>query len=66
MEFSSIFKQLRLEEGLTQAELAKELNSHQSTIAKYELGQLEADYKKLIKIADFFDVSIDKLLGRER
>lgn len=65
MEFSLIFKNLRLRESLTQKELARELQIPQSTIAKYEKGQLEANYKNLIKIADFFNVTIDYLLGRE-
>lgn len=65
MEFSLIFKNLRLREKLTQKELADELRIPQSTIAKYEKGKLEANYKNLIKIADFFEVTIDFLLGRE-
>lgn len=65
MEFNLIFKELRLREGLTQKELAEELKIPQSTIAKYEKGQLEANYKNLIKIADFFEVTVDYLLGRE-
>jgi len=65
MEFSLIFKNLRLREKLTQKELAQELNIPQSTIAKYEKGQLEANYKNLIKIANFFNVTIDHLFGRD-
>lgn len=65
MEFSLVFKNLRLKEGLTQKELAEELKIPQSTIAKYERGQLEANFKNLINIADFFNVSIDYLLGRD-
>lgn len=64
MEFSVILKNLRLREDLTQKELAEELKLPQSTISKYEKGQLEANYKNLIKIADFFEVTIDYLLGR--
>lgn len=64
MEFSKIFKKLRLSESLTQKDLAEALKIPQSTISKYENGQLEADYENLIKIAEFFNVSIDYLLGR--
>ncbi|MCL2374917.1 MAG: helix-turn-helix domain-containing protein [Firmicutes bacterium] len=65
MEFSLIFKNLRLREKLTQKELAEELQIPQSTISKYEKGQLEANYKTLIKIANYFKISVDYLLGRE-
>ncbi len=36
----------------------------QNTISRYETGEREADYKTLILFADYFDVSIDYLLGR--
>ena len=37
---------------------------NQNTISRYETGEREADYAALIAIADYFDVSIDYLLGR--
>lgn len=40
------------------------LNMNQNTISRYETGEREADYDTLIALADFFDVSIDYLLGR--
>ena len=64
--FPHILKELRETEGLTQSELRTEIDVPQSTISKYENGQLEADYKTLIKLADFFNVTIDYLLGREK
>ncbi len=36
----------------------------QNSISRYENGTREADYKTLIQLADYFDVSIDYLLGR--
>lgn len=36
----------------------------QNTISRYETGEREADYKTLILFADYFNVSIDYLLGR--
>lgn len=41
-----------------------ELGMSQNTISRYESGDREADYKTLIAIADYFDVSIDYLLER--
>jgi transcriptional regulator with XRE-family HTH domain len=65
MKFQNIIKELRSKEGITQTELSSETKIPKSTIAKYEHGQLEANYKRLNIIADFFNVSIDYLLGRE-
>ena len=44
--------------------LAMELNMNQNSISRYETGEREADYKTLIAIADYFNVSVDYLLGR--
>ncbi len=57
-------KELRTEKKITQLKLAMELNMSQNTISRYETGERQAGYAELIKIADYFDVSIDYLLGR--
>lgn len=57
-------KALRKEKNISQLKLAMDLSMNQNTISRYETGEREADYKTLIKIADYFNVSIDYLLGR--
>lgn len=57
-------KDLRKEKGITQLQLAMELNMSQNTISRYETGERQAGYDELIKIANYFNVSIDYLLGR--
>lgn len=57
-------KQLRTTRGVSQVRLAMELSVSQHTISRYETGEREADYAMLIRIADYFDVSIDYLLER--
>lgn len=57
-------KALRKEKGISQLKLAMDLSMNQNTISRYETGEREADYKTLIKIADYFNVSIDYLLER--
>ncbi|WP_026486709.1 helix-turn-helix domain-containing protein [Caldanaerobius polysaccharolyticus] len=57
-------KELRSERQLTQRELADLLQLSPSTIAMYETGQRMPDPEILQKIADFFGVSVDYLLGR--
>lgn len=57
-------KELREARGLSQVRLAIDLNINQNYVSRYESGAREADYKTLIAIADYFDVSLDYLLGR--
>ncbi|MCG0278449.1 MAG: helix-turn-helix domain-containing protein [Thermanaeromonas sp.] len=54
---------LRKEKGLSQAELAKLLNVGQSTIAMYEKDKRRPDAETLTRLAEFFQVSVDYLLG---
>lgn len=57
-------RELRKEKGISQLKMAMDLSTNQNSISRYETGEREADYKMLIKIADYFDVSIDYLLER--
>lgn len=57
-------KHLRKEKKISQLKLALDLNMNQNNISRYETGEREADYKTLIKLADYFNVSIDYLLER--
>lgn len=57
-------KELRNEKGLNQRELAAALNLSPSTIGMYETGQRVPDAETLNRIADFFNTSVDYLIGR--
>ncbi len=59
-------KELRKSMGLTQAELAKALQTTQQTIARWETGQTEVPTAALRDLATFFGRSADELLGVER
>ena len=63
-EFQNIFRQLRLSASLTQSDIAKRIGISRSTIGMYETGAREPDFKTLEKIADYFNVDTDYLLGR--
>lgn len=56
-------KELREEMGLTQKELAKKLNLNSVTYLHYEKSQREPPLIILAQMAQFFDVSVDYLLG---
>ena len=57
-------KELRKARKISQLKLALDLNMNQNTVSRYETMEREADYKTLIQIADYFDVTLDYLLGR--
>ena len=65
MTFSEMSRYLRKEKGLSQVELAKALNVSKACISMIEIGKNEPTAITLIKYADFFECSIDYLLGRE-
>lgn len=48
--------------GLSQEELAEKLNISQKSISKYELGDRKPQYKVLVRMAEYFGVTIDYLL----
>lgn len=57
-------RELRIKHKMTQQRLAMELHMSQNTISRYETGEREAGYDALIRLADYFHVSIDYLLER--
>lgn len=64
MKIPEILKTLRQEDGLTQNQLAKNIGIGQSTIVGYERGDREPTASNLIKYANYFNVSMDYLVGR--
>lgn len=63
--FGNRLKLLRSEvEGLTQEKLGEKFNVQKGTVSNWENGNRFPDEATLIKLADFFDVSTDYILGR--
>ena len=58
-------KDLRKAQGLSQEQLAKELDVARTTYNHYEIEKSEPNIKTLIKLADYFDVSLDYLCERQ-
>ena len=65
MGFQNI-RNLREDNDKLQIEMATYLNIRQTTYSKYELGKINVPVEVLIKIADYYDVSLDYLVGRSR
>lgn len=57
-------KVLRLAKGLKQSDLADELGVRQNTLSTWENGKYEPDNAMLRKIADYFGVTVDYVIGR--
>ena len=56
-------KQARKEKGITQTQAGQAINQVQQAYAKYESGQIQLDYEKMVKLCKLFDCSSDYLLG---
>lgn len=65
MSFSEVLRELRKKEGYTQKEVADHLNLTRASYGHYETGHVEPSTVIIQKLADFFSVSVDLLLGRE-
>ena len=66
MEISNKLKELRKSANLTQVELAEKLNLSRVNYTRYETGKVRPDYETLIKLADFYDISLDELFDRKK
>ena len=63
MQFPNI-RNLREDNDLTQKTLARILNVTQTTYSKYELGKINIPIEVFIKLADYYNTSVDYILGR--
>lgn len=61
-----ILKELRKKKGVSQEDAAKALGITLRTYQNYEYGQREPNIRMILKLSDYFDVTTDYLLGRER
>ncbi len=61
--FEEVIKQLRLSRGLSQVQLAKDLFVTKQTVSNWENGNIIPSVEVLVKIAKYFSVSTDYLLG---
>lgn len=64
-EFKDILKMYRNRFNLSQAELAQKLNLSASTISMYEVGARQPNFETEEKIADFFNIDLNTLRGKD-
>ncbi|EAC6410660.1 XRE family transcriptional regulator [Listeria monocytogenes] len=65
MKYMNI-RSIREDNDATQQHMAELLNVSQNTYSQYETGKIEWTASALIKVADYFDVSVDYLLDRTK
>ena len=66
MQLGKKLKELRQVFNLTQKELAEKLEISRVNYTRYENDNVRPDYETIIKIADFYDVSLDELFDRKK
>ncbi len=65
METNDILKKLRTENGLTLGELSEKLDIHKTNLSDLENGRRKIGLSVLTKLADYYNVSLDYIMGRE-
>lgn len=63
MDFSSVLKMLREQKGVTQEKLSEALHISTTAISHYEKGSRQPGLETIKNIAEYFDVSVDYLMG---
>jgi hypothetical protein len=62
--FSEQLRTIRKSRGITQKQLAQAVGASERGIQSYEIGERKPAFDQLLALADFFDVSLDYLVGR--
>lgn len=63
-QFSTRLRELRIQNNMSQQELADKIHVTKQTISQYERGIREPDYDYLLALCDIFNVSVDYILGK--
>ena len=63
-DFSEVLRMLRTERKVSQKVLGEQLGISDRNIRFYESGELRPDFEGLLLLADYFEVSLDYLVGR--
>lgn len=63
-KFAENIKKLRKTKNISQSKLAKQIDVSQQCVSEWENGNIEPGLSSLVRMADFFEISIDELVGR--
>ncbi|EOL44581.1 helix-turn-helix domain-containing protein [Enterococcus caccae] len=66
VEIGKQIKKFRQEQGISQQELADYLTLSRQTISKWELGKSLPDIENIVRLCDYFNISVDVLIGRKK
>ncbi len=64
MDYGKNFKELRIERGLSQRDLAKATGISQQAISFWEQDKRTPNMDDCIRLADFYEITLDELVGR--
>ena len=64
IDFATQLKTIRNRKGVTQKQLAQAVGASERGIQSYEIGERKPAFDQLLALADYFDVSLDYLVGR--
>ena len=65
LQLGKKLKEMRKAEGMTQEQRAEKLQINRVNYTRYETDVTRPDYETLIAIADFYNISLDEMLGRD-
>ena len=66
LDIGSKLKELRKAADLTQEQVAQILGTSRVNYTRYENGKVRPDYETIIKLADYYDISLDELFDRKK
>lgn len=62
MKFNEKLFELRKSKGLSQDEIGEEVHVSRQTVSKWETGQSYPDFQRLVKLSDYFGITLDELV----
>ena len=65
LNYGEALRELREERGLSQAELAKQIGTSHQNIGRWESNKVLPSIDFCVKLADFYGISLDELVGRD-
>ncbi|MCM1546209.1 MAG: helix-turn-helix transcriptional regulator [Clostridiales bacterium] len=66
MELNETIKYYREQKGISQLELAKRIGTSHQNINRWESGEVSPSIEFCVRLADFYGISLDELVGREK